>query len=242
MDNNNPILVILRITTTDDTEKWCYIKDLTKAGQYDTLTYYTDIGQISNSRNFRRHDVPEIEFRFDTARNVLLEYAREIYPDAQYIFLDTDEVLVERHREPYQIGMYRIDIASPHITALGSKLDLRQVKRGISSYDTGRYERAIHEMYGANSPTEYLSNYYIENFGYDISMEEMKLKCRRNIKLLEESWAEYPTPNTIIYLVQTYRVLDDVVNANQYLKFLKDIFPEAYREVETMLNKQKEIK
>lgn len=233
--------VILRIASSSDLAKWGKLIKLTQIGQIDQIIYITDKHEIQTMT--AKVSVTPVEFAFDKARNIVLEFARNLYPDALFFFLDADEVLLERkftQNRNLTHANFKLDIASIH-TQVGRKpiLDKSPVFRVISSLDKGNWYRGVHEQYRHTLSAYYLPQYYIEHFGYDVDEETIKAKATKYLALLEQEWEKFPSVHILNYMFGCYNILNDKKNAFVYLDYIRKLYPKEYEQIIKDLERKK---
>jgi hypothetical protein len=162
-------------------------------------------------------NIPPSLKSFALMRNLVLE----IIPVGKWILLiDADERL-EGDIFPLSdiYGGYRIIIESPHVQNNGRIVyERNMVFRIFKKKNQGmRFKNRIHEQIIQNfdqNDVGYITSARLVHLGYDISVEQMREKVERNIRLLQEEIATFEQVDGYLYF-----------HLGEMYSFLREYFP-----------------
>ena len=151
---------------------------------------------------------------FSAARNVTLEGAKGEW----YMFLDADEFFTDTKGiiDFFKSGEYKKFNSATY--TIRNYNDYKKTSyadfmapRMTKLFPNTRFEKKIHEGLNTyNYPLKNLDNALCDHFGYVMSDETLKNKCRRNIPLLLEEFEKNPDESMIyMQLVEAYMGIDE---------------------------------
>lgn len=178
-----------------------------------------DTGSSDNSVEIAKKYTDDVRFfewcnDFSAARNVSLEGAKGEW----YMFLDADEIFTDTKgiTDFFKSGEYKKYNSATYVirnykdyekTAYADFIAPRLTK---ILPDT-KFEKAIHE--GLNTygyPLKNIDNAICDHFGYVMTDETAKNKCRRNLPLILEELRKNPDDSmTYMQLIESYKGIDE---------------------------------